>query len=345
MEKRVSFFGFLIVLLIAAFSTGCTSGGEANGTATVSTAAPVATEDGSGIPVEPAGLSGNITVDELMSFVSGEAGYAKSAGMIDALKEFGDPDGEFSSGEVYIYAYGFNGTLLAHPYQPDLVGTDRSDWTDARGFPFYMASAYTADNGGGFVAYLHPKPEDGLINESAKGDYIPKIGCVMPVDDEWWIGSGLYLSDLVDSDTGAAPVAAAEMVSLVESGVAYAVGNGNEAAFEAISDKDGIFVDESGHYLYAYDYSGTLLAHPHLTDKIGQDLIDHEGAFGEKDIRMLIEAAGEGGGYVVFSWPNPDNGDKPEIKIGYVLPVDDEWWLGSGVYLSEITGDDEAISK
>ncbi|ADN34903.1 putative cache sensor protein [Methanolacinia petrolearia DSM 11571] len=345
MEKRAIFFGFLIVMLVAAFSAGCTSDGEANGTAHGNTAPPETTGDKGVMPGEPAGLSGNITVGELMSFVSGAAGYAKSAGMVNALNEFGDPDGEFSSGDVYIYAYGFNGTLLAHPYQPDLVGTDRSDWTDARGFPFYKASAYTAENGGGFVAYLYPKPDDGIINESAKGDYAPKIGCVMPVDDEWWIGSGLYLSDPVDSDTGAAPAATAEMISLVESGVEYALENGNEAAFEAISDKKGLFVDESGHYLYAYDYNGTLLAHPYLTDKIGQDLIDHEGAFGEKDIQMLVGAAQEGGGYVVFSWPNPDNGDKPEIKIGYVLPVDDEWWLGSGVYLSEITGDDESIPE
>ena len=164
------------------------------------------------------------------------------------------------------------------------------------------------------------------------------------MDSEWWIGSGLYLSDLVDSGTGTSPAVTGEMLSLVESGVAYALENGNEAAFGAISDVNGTFVDESGHYLYAYDYNGTLLAHPYLTSKIGENLIDHEGAFGEKDIQMLAGAAREGGGYVVFSWPNPDNGDKPEIKIGYVLPVDDKWWLGSGVYLSEITGDDEALS-
>jgi two-component system, NarL family, sensor kinase len=285
-----------------------------------------------------------MTVDEMMAFMTGATDYAKSAGITEALKEFGNPDGNFSSGDIYVYAYNFNGTLLAHPYHPELVGTDRSNWADARGFPFFKASDYVAENGGGFVAYLYPRPEDGLIDEAAKGDYVPKIGCVLPVDSEWWIGSGLYLSDLVDSDPGTAPAVTGDMISLVESGVAYALENGNEAAFGEISDVNGTFVDEVGHYLYAYDYNGTLLAHPYLTDKIGENLIDHEGAFGERDIQMLAEAAGEGGGYVVFSWPNPDNGNKPEIKIGYVLPVDDELWLGSGVYLNEITGDDEALS-
>lgn len=344
MKRAVIFLLFALVILAAVFSAGCTSGGEAGDTGPESTTVPAGEEDSGEVSGEPVQAPDNMTVGGMMAFMSGAVDYAKSAGMAEALSEFGDENGSFSRGDIYVYAYGFNGTLLAHPYQPGLVGTDRSNWTDARGFPFYKASAYRAENGGGFVAYLYPKPEGGSIEESAKGDYIPKIGCVLPVNDEWWIGSGIYLSDLVDAETGTAPAATGEMIGLVESGVAYALENGNERAFEAISDKEGAFVDKEGYYLYAYDYNGTLLAHPYLADRIGENLIDHEGAFGEKDIRMLAEAAGEGGGYVVFSWPNPSNGDRPEIKIGYVLPVDDEWWLGSGVYLSEITGDDEAIS-
>jgi len=336
MKKPVFFLGFILVILAAVLSAGCTSGGDA---VPESTATPTVAE-----AVEAVQLSDKMTVGEMTEFMSSAVDYAKTVGKDEALSEFGNKDGEFSYGDIYVYAYDYNGTLLAHPYQPELVGTDRSEWADARGFPFYKVSEYVAENGGGFVAYLYPKPEDGSIDESVKGDYVSKIGCVMPVDDEWWIGSGIYLSDLIDAETGMAPAATADMISLVESGVAYALENGKEAAFEAISDKDSVLVDEAGHYLYAYDYNGTLLAHPHLTAKIGENLMEHEGAFGEKDIQMLGEAASEGGGYVVFSWPNPDNDNRPEIKIGYVLPVDDEWWLGSGVYLSEITGDDEALS-
>jgi two-component system NarL family sensor kinase len=41
---------------------------------------------------------------------------------------------------------------------------------------------------------------------------------------------------------------------------------------------------------------------------------------------------------VIFLWPNPGNDNLIEMKIGYVLPVDETWWVGSGVYLNEITG-------
>jgi signal transduction histidine kinase len=61
-------------------------------------------------------------------------------------------------------------------------------------------------------------------------------------------------------------------------------------------------------------------------------------------IRALAETARSGGGYVVFIWPNPAQGNRDELKIGYVLPVDDTWWVGSGVYLSEITGRDASLA-
>lgn len=344
MKNRVFLIVFVLVIFLAVFSSGCTSGNDTDSTTPAVTAS--STVDVTPDPTAgTAGPSDRMSVAELTAFMDEAVDYAKSVGTVGALSEFGNEKGEFSSGDLYVYAYGFNGTLLAHPYQPELVGTDRSEWTDARGFPFWKASAYVAESGGGFIAYLYPKPEAGSIDEAAKGGYVPKIGCVMPVDSEWWIGSGVYLSDLVDQKTGSAPAAPGEMISLVDSGVAYALENGNKAAFEAISDKEGRFVDTGGHYLYAYDYNGTLLAHPYLTDRIGEGLTNHTGAFGEKDIGMLITVAQDGGGYVVFSWPNPENDNKPEIKIGYVLPVNDEWWLGSGVYLSEITGDEESISS
>ena len=31
-------------------------------------------------------------------------------------------------------------------------------------------------------------------------------------------------------------------------------------------------------------------------------------------------------------WDNPQTG-KVEPKVGYVMKVDDTWWLGSGIYV------------
>ncbi|MFA6673539.1 MAG: cache domain-containing protein [Methanoculleus sp.] len=83
-------------------------------------------------------------------------------------------------------------------------------------------------------------------------------------------------------------------------------------------------------YVYAYDYGGTLLAHPHEKDAIGTSLIGRQDPYGMENIRALRDTAESGGGFIVFIWPNPGQEDRDELKIGYVLPVDDTWWVGSG---------------
>lgn len=84
---------------------------------------------------------------------------------------------------------------------------------------------------------------------------------------------------------------------------------------------------------------------PYLPEKIGSSLIERRDPFGMENIRALAETARAAGGYIVFVWPNPDKGNRDELKIGYVLPVNDTWWVGSGAYLSEITGTDASLSS
>jgi ABC-type amino acid transport substrate-binding protein len=279
---------------------------------------------------------------DLAAFTQSASAYAASVEKEAALAEFQQKDGQFSQGDLYIYAYDFNGTLIAHPYQPDLVGTDRTNWTDVRGLLFVQTCAYIARNGGGFAAYLYPAPVGGVIDEKALDTYQPKIGYVYPVDEHWWIGSGIYFSDMVQAGAGR-PEVVSRMIELVEDAALYGQTQGIAAAFAEISNKTGRFVDAEGHYIYAYGYNGTLLAHPHLPQMIGTNLIDRTDPFGMKNIRALVDTARAGGGYVVFIWPNPDHENRDELKIGYVLPVDESWWVGSGVYLSEITGVDTSL--
>lgn len=282
-----------------------------------------------------------MTPEDLVAYLSGAAEFAQDNGKLVALEEFGDKDGSFSDGDLYIYAYDFDGILLAHPYQEDKVGDNRSEWTDVRGLPFVHVASEIAAQGGGFIAYMYPAPEGGVIDEAASESYVVKLGYVTPMDDDWWIGSGLYLSDLVQGGDVGLPPPLSMMVNLVTQGVESAKEDGDEVALSEITAGEGICMDSEGHYLYAYDFNGTLIAHPYLTDMIGENLIDHTGPFGEKDIVMLRDAAAQGGGYVVFGWENPLKDNRKELKIGYVLPVDDRWWLGSGVYLSEIVGESE----
>jgi len=292
-------------------------------------------------PAQPA--QEKMSPGDLQMFVQDAAEYAGHTEKEMVLSQFNQKDGPFSHGDLYIYAYDYNGTLLAHPYQLEHVGTNRMNWTDARGLPAIRIGAHVAANGGGFIAYLYPSPSGGEINESFRDSYVPKIGYVCPAGDDWWVASGIYFTDSDEGGDSAVPNAVSEMITLVERGVLYGRDQGETTAFAEISNKSGIFVDADAHYLYAYDYNGTLLAHPHIPASIGSSLIDRQDPFGMKMIRALADTAYSGGGYVVFVWPNPEKENRQELKIGYVLPVDERWWIGSGVYLSEITGVDTSF--
>ncbi|HQK55059.1 MAG TPA: cache domain-containing protein [Methanolinea sp.] len=319
MRRRHTHGIFFLVLVAAVLLSGCSAPGHPHD---------------SGPGMTPAGLAG---------FVHEAAAFAGHAGKEAALSEFNREDGAFSRGDLYVYAYDYNGTLLAHPYQRESVGTNRLNWTDIRGLPAIRIGAHVAAQGGGFIAYLYPAPTPGGINESSVEDYVPKIGYVSPAGEDWWIASGTYFSGLDGAGPGRYPTAVEEMVGLVERGAAYGREHGVEAASAEISNASGLFVDANAHYLYAYDFNGTLLAHPHLKDAIGTSLIERTDPFGMKNIKALADTARSGGGFIVFVWPNPARENRQEMKIGYVLPVDDRWWLGSGVYLSEVTGMDTSF--
>ncbi len=318
MQKRVSVFLICVCVLMSVTFAGCASQQEKK-------------------------VYDQSSMGDLAAYVQDAAGFVQTAGAEAALKEFDIPDGQFIQGDWYIYAYDYGGILRAHPYERDLVGTYRGNWTDVRGLPMIRIAQETAANGGGYIAYLYPAPTAGVINESAAETYEPKIGYVYPAGADLWLGSGMYFGDITAEGEGRYPVAITEMISLVEGGVVYAEANGTDAALAEIGNVSGRFVDENGHYLYAYDYNGTLIAHPYLGDRVGSNLMDRTGPFGMENIRALSDTAADGGGFVVFVWPNPDNANLDEIKIGYVLPVNDEWWLGSGTYLSEITGEDSSL--
>lgn len=116
----------------------------------------------------------------------------------------------------------------------------------------------------------------------------------------------------------------------VEEAVAYARANGKEGALAEFSDPDGSF-KRGELYIYAYDFEGNVLGHGGDQTLIGKSLIDYTDPNGVKVIQGLIAVAETGQGWFTYTWNNPQTG-KQEMKLGYVMKVDDTWWLGSGTY-------------
>jgi len=119
--------------------------------------------------------------ENLTSFVNEAVAYARTHGRAAALQEFNDPNGSFVRGDLYVFALDYNQTNLAHPFRPELVGTDRSGARDSLGVNYTRVQGLVAQRGGGFVFYRYPNPEHTMTPES-------KMSYVAPVDDAWYVG-------------------------------------------------------------------------------------------------------------------------------------------------------------
>ncbi len=182
--KRTS-ISFVLVFVLGLFliTAGCTQDQPA---ATTSTPGDTNT-------IQQETYTSNET---LVAFVDSAAAYAKTYGKEKALAEFSNPNGSFVEGELYIYAYDFNGTTLAHPFNPEKIGVNRLAETDAQGGYFIKDLRDVAIKGSGFVRFYY-------INPAHNRSIEPKLGYVEKVDDDWWLGSGIY-TDPTTPLTGAA---------------------------------------------------------------------------------------------------------------------------------------------
>ncbi len=123
-----------------------------------------------------------------------------------------------------------------------------------------------------------------------------------------------------------------DLQNFVEDAAAYAEENGKEAALEEFNDKEGEFVDGQ-HYIFATDFDGICLAHPMKPDFVGQDQTDLKDANGVNFIKNMIAIAETGSGFTYYIFANPAHDNKEELKLVYVKKIDDDWYIGSGIYL------------
>lgn len=88
----------------------------------------------------------------------------KTAGKAKTLAAISDPQGVFVKGEIYVFAYDFNGVIVAHPKNPKLVGKNMLEVPDVDGKFFrkdIVALAKKKETG--WVDYKYKNPESGKI--------------------------------------------------------------------------------------------------------------------------------------------------------------------------------------
>jgi len=130
------------------------------------------------------------------------------------------------------------------------------------------------------------------------------------------------------------PVSKYEVAVFVNRAANYARSAGKETALREFMNPKGEF-GKGKLYIFAYDFKGTVLAYGGQPESIGKNMIDVKDENNVEVIKELIKLAQQGGGWLRYLWPNPANGGKIGPKFGYVMKVDNDWFVGSGLYETE----------
>ena len=262
-----------------------------------------------------------IEKNKLRDFVDEAANYVKDNGKEKALLEFNNRSGSFVRGELYIFAYDFNGTNIAHPIRPDLVGHDQRNLLDINDVAVARNELALAKRGGGFLYLVFQNPVHEN-REELKLVYLKKV------DDSLWLGSGTYLSNM------SASFGQSErdgLVDYVHEALQFAHENGKDKALGAFNDPKGNFT-RNGRYIFAYDYDGRNLALPYQPKLIGTSRIGARDPNGVDFVSQTIDAARMRDGSVYYTYPDASRNMTLGLKLSYVVNVDDTWFLGSGIY-------------
>lgn len=113
-----------------------------------------------------------------------------------------------------------------------------------------------------------------------------------------------------------------EAKALVEKAAAFMKSQGKEKTLGEIGKRQGQF-DKGELDVFAYDMTGTMLAHPINPKLVGKNLLevpDNDGKLFRKEI--IEKAKTKGSGWVDYTYLNPDT-KKVEAKTTYLLKVND----------------------
>ncbi|HAV36282.1 MAG TPA: cache type 2 domain-containing protein [Massilia sp.] len=105
------------------------------------------------------------------------AAVIKAKGKAEMMKKINAKDPDFVQGELYVDMRDIKtGIVLAHPYNPSIVGKDLTDVPDANGKKYRREIIeLAAAKGKGWVDYQYKNPTSGKIE--------PKTTYILRVDD------------------------------------------------------------------------------------------------------------------------------------------------------------------
>lgn len=120
----------------------------------------------------------NPTQKDAVAMTEKAVAALKAGGKAKLIERVNAKDPEFFSGELYVVVLSTDGTHLAHPVNPKLIGKSMLDVPDPDGKLFRKERVeLAASKGKGWVDYKYRNPENNKIEQ--KTAYVLKVDDVM----------------------------------------------------------------------------------------------------------------------------------------------------------------------
>lgn len=294
-----------------------------------------------------AGIEGtqrDLSREDLVAFVNEAATFARAAGKEQARATFRDPKGHFIRGELYVIAYDFNETNIAHPYAPWLEGLILTHYTDQDTVATIAQLADIAERGGGFAHTTQKIPVNGTWV------FAPKLHYVLPVDETWWISAAILNPDYAQVRSGNLSGISIrnrnpeDLVAAVSSAINYTLEHGKEQGLIELG-RSGSSCGGGAICLWAEDDEGILLADPSRKELVGRNILEATDAYGEKTSLVGISTLRNGTGFVHAMVPDRAGGSgRPIPALVYRKAVNETWWICGSMPGIEIRQPSSGIS-
>jgi len=258
----------------------------------------------------------------MVAFVDEAVAYALKNGDTVSQKEFSSDGGIFHryGGEMYVYAYDYDGGCVAHGLYPDWVGQNKIGLKDPQGVHVIerLRDLAASPDNGGFLEYSWEDPATHKLGK--------KFGYCRRVNQNWWLGSGIYLPDKSKD----------ALISFVHEAAVYGRSKGVETAAAEFQQKGGMFNRYGGEwYVSSYKFDGTCLSNLNNPEFVGKNELDLTDENGVRMIKALSDACKtNGSGFVNYSWKHPVT-RKVMAQSAYCERVNGDWFVTAAMPASD----------
>lgn len=200
--------------------------------------------------------------------------YGQNHSPKELFEQMNNPRGMFVYGDIYLYAYDFEGNVVAHGESPELVGQNVIDEvsSDGKYRAREMLAIAMSQKGEGWYSY---KSMQGNLEKRV---FVKRLAD-KKTNKSYMVVGGYYPE--IDEHT---------VVDLVKRAISYLREHGAEKSFPEFSKRLGKFATGSVA-LFAYDMKGTSVADIANPAFVGLNLMNTRDKEGKYITRMIIEHA------------------------------------------------------